>query len=772
MPKFPGFPVGEFEYQLKAGCFRPGSFAERISHMRDKTIVLSISMLISGQEDMPKSLESLRPFKEELPCEIILVDTGCGSEQRKLAEKYADKIVDFAWCDDFAAARNAGLKEALGEWFLYLDDDEWFEDPQEIIAFFKSGEYRDYNCASYVVRNYSNFQGTLYADSYPSRMVKLEPETRFQGKIHEYIEPFKLPKKTFSDFVHHYGYVYRDQEERRKHACRNIEPLIKMRKEHPGDPRWMCQLAQEYFSISEYEKVIEVCREGLEEWQLLKAYVEYAPAHIGAIYAYILVAMESMKAYGEEEKWFERAVAEPLMKLDFMKPTMAFFCLAGARMYDNLGEFELCREYLKRYLEYHRKYKDDRSAVEAGTAAVTGGVFQEGSLYGTILICMEAVIRMEDHELSEEAFYMLDWSDRRLLRQEQWEEAMLEACCSVDYHPLWVKLMQTLVSREEGMKEMLVLFLKTEIAYKEQGEKEKLSRLYRIVAELDYEHPYILCTKILWAGREEAAGAQSLEDLFRQLFEKYTDELPEIRSEVWAVADSQGIPIEPLLLQVDMGRWGELMEQWCRNASAADLQQWDIRIRGWRTGADVHYDVFTVKCLEGYLCQYQEICPEPAQLEALLRKYSDSVLALWEAVKKNAAGEAGKDFTGTVCGRIVSQPELQLAGQLRELQQHREQGDDRRTLESVKKCLGIYPVLDPAILAYAGMLRDEAQARNSEAEAAQEELKRLVSALKAAAKQQLEAGEYQAAKDILLQVEQCVPGDEEVRELLTRIRER
>ena len=95
--------------------------------MKTKKILLSISMLISGREEMKKSLDSLQACKENIPCEIILVDTGCNKEQRQLAEQYADKIVNFTWCDDFAAARNAGLKLAEGEWFLYLDDDEWFE---------------------------------------------------------------------------------------------------------------------------------------------------------------------------------------------------------------------------------------------------------------------------------------------------------------------------------------------------------------------------------------------------------------------------------------------------------------------------------------------------------------------------------------------------------------------------------------------------------------------------------------------------------------------
>ena len=124
--------------------------------MKTDKIVLSISMLISGQENMDKSLASLHFFKEALPCEIILVDTGCGAEGRALAETVADQIIDFKWCDDFAKARNAGLKKCRGEWFLYLDDDEWFEDPKAIINFFQSGEYKKYNSASYYVRNYFN----------------------------------------------------------------------------------------------------------------------------------------------------------------------------------------------------------------------------------------------------------------------------------------------------------------------------------------------------------------------------------------------------------------------------------------------------------------------------------------------------------------------------------------------------------------------------------------------------------------------------------------
>lgn len=96
--------------------------------------------------------------------------------------------------------------------------------------------------------------------------------------------------------------------------------------------------------------------------------------------------------------------------------------------------------------------------MEAGAALIVAGVFQEQLLYGTVLMCMESAIRMEDVVLCEEAFELMDWSDRRLLHQVKWERNMLNAFCSVNYHPLWVKLLQILVSREDGMKEMYVIF--------------------------------------------------------------------------------------------------------------------------------------------------------------------------------------------------------------------------------------------------------------------------------------------------------------------------
>ena len=160
-------------------------------------IQLSISMLVSDRmETLGKCLASLKPLLQELDSELIVVFTGKNEETLELVRQYTSVIVPFTWCDDFSKARNAGLRKAKGEWFLYIDDDEWFEDAGEIIRFFKSGEYKQYGSALYVQRNYLDLEGNRFSDGDVGRMCRLTKETEFVFPIHENLAPFPEPCKS------------------------------------------------------------------------------------------------------------------------------------------------------------------------------------------------------------------------------------------------------------------------------------------------------------------------------------------------------------------------------------------------------------------------------------------------------------------------------------------------------------------------------------------------------------------------------------------------
>src|SRR5579864_7403545 len=56
--------------------------------------------------------------------DIVVVDTGSMDATRRIATDAGARVFDFAWCNDFAAARNEALRHARGDWVLVLDADE------------------------------------------------------------------------------------------------------------------------------------------------------------------------------------------------------------------------------------------------------------------------------------------------------------------------------------------------------------------------------------------------------------------------------------------------------------------------------------------------------------------------------------------------------------------------------------------------------------------------------------------------------------------------
>jgi len=77
-----------------------------------------------------RALESARPHVDAM----LVLDTGSVAGTREIAAAAGARVEAFAWCDDFAAARNAALAHSDGDWNLILDADEWIEDGAEALA--------------------------------------------------------------------------------------------------------------------------------------------------------------------------------------------------------------------------------------------------------------------------------------------------------------------------------------------------------------------------------------------------------------------------------------------------------------------------------------------------------------------------------------------------------------------------------------------------------------------------------------------------------------
>ncbi|WP_411676582.1 glycosyltransferase [Caproicibacter sp.] len=221
-------------------------------------------MIVKNEEKtLDRCLSSLKPLMEAVESELIITDTGSTDSTVEIAKKYTDHIIHFEWCDDFSAARNTGLKEARGEWFMFLDGDEWFENTDELIEFFTSGECDKYGSVSYIIRNYFNLSGNSYRDFNAMRVLRDYPGVCFSGIVHETI-PFMQPIKFVQDYAHHYGYAFQNIKEKMKKSKRNMDLLLKTVNDNPDDYRAYRELANEYFGTGEMDLVEECCKFGLE----------------------------------------------------------------------------------------------------------------------------------------------------------------------------------------------------------------------------------------------------------------------------------------------------------------------------------------------------------------------------------------------------------------------------------------------------------------------------------------------------------------------------
>lgn len=229
--------------------------------------VLTVSVLVSNRiKSIQRCLESIQSLLKSVPSELIIVDTvGEKNSDGSLgiARKYADQIIPYEWDENFAAARNAGLKKARGDWFLYLNDDEWFEKTEELQHFFCSGEYLNYNSATYHVRNYNDETGTTYNTEVVARLIRRLPATSFVGCINETFSRICTPAKSLLDYVHHYNQVYSNPEEEETHKQYVQRLLEKDLVEYPEYLKNRVQLTA-IVSTDNPEKAVEICSDTLK----------------------------------------------------------------------------------------------------------------------------------------------------------------------------------------------------------------------------------------------------------------------------------------------------------------------------------------------------------------------------------------------------------------------------------------------------------------------------------------------------------------------------
>ena len=237
---------------------------------------ISLCMIVKNEEaKLEHCLSGIASFVDE----IIIIDTGSTDKTKEIAFRFTDKVYDYTWANDFAAARNYSISKAGNEFILILDSDETVENinmdniklllgqhPKEIGRLLRINEFTRQGVSHkhnervnrLFSKNYYHYEGIIHeqlvaiTDINPSDLdiEGLNESQRNEFVIHK-DNTYHIPLT-----IRHAGYEG-DLTQRKKKTERNISLLKSALLQHPNDPYLLYQLGKSYYMEEEYETARE-----------------------------------------------------------------------------------------------------------------------------------------------------------------------------------------------------------------------------------------------------------------------------------------------------------------------------------------------------------------------------------------------------------------------------------------------------------------------------------------------------------------------------------
>lgn len=309
---------------------------------------ISVCIIAKNEEKyIEECLKRLQPYGFE----IIVTDTGSTDATKEIASKYADKVFDFEWINDFSAARNFCAENASNNWILSLDCDEYVSSI-------------DVKTLRILMQKFPRYTGVirlknLVLKENGEKGYGTDDVTRLYNKnfycfdypIHEQICSFDMKKREeqaqcflIPMEVVHYGYALPKEEMEQKQQ-RNLALLYKNLETKPNDPYTLFQVGQSEFIIGNYEKAVHFYEKAVEQNPPTEFFfVQILITSLAKAYMQIgreKDALELMNKYSQECKSARFTFIHAGVLLDNNQPLKALLLYVKTTMLpdaDTLGE--------------------------------------------------------------------------------------------------------------------------------------------------------------------------------------------------------------------------------------------------------------------------------------------------------------------------------------------------------------------------------------------------------------------------------------------------
>jgi len=226
---------------------------------------VSLTMIARDeQENLPSCLGSVAGLFDE----IVVVDTGSADRTAEIAREFGARVFDFVWVGDFAAARNAALARATGDYAFWLDADDVIDPPErlKLERLLYSLGLREQS--AHVVRcscdpGPNGDGGQTVVDHI--RLFPVREDIRWTYRVHEQILPAlrraNVPVHWTDVVVRHTGYT--DRALRARKLDRDIKILREELAERPDDPFVLFNLGAIGIERQDWQQSLDYLRHSL-----------------------------------------------------------------------------------------------------------------------------------------------------------------------------------------------------------------------------------------------------------------------------------------------------------------------------------------------------------------------------------------------------------------------------------------------------------------------------------------------------------------------------
>ncbi len=250
---------------------------------------LSVFLVTRDHEKgLPGALRSVAGLADE----VLVADTGSTDRTTAVAAEGGARVIPVAWDDDFAAACNAALDQATGDWVLLLNPDEEVREPGR-------ERVREAMGRPDVLAYYVTVEDQLRADqpdvcaaSVQLRLFRRHPGLRYVGRLHpHFTEPPEEAARregkqvlTAPVTLRRHGYLSTLTQGKLRWACRLLERELQDR---PGQLHYLIEYGHTLLLLND-PRGHEVMAEAAEQLLAARESPTAPDPSVGPLLEYLL----------------------------------------------------------------------------------------------------------------------------------------------------------------------------------------------------------------------------------------------------------------------------------------------------------------------------------------------------------------------------------------------------------------------------------------------------------------------------------------------------